>query len=50
MTKYLSLKYEENEELNKEKKKLEAEILKNKTKKESKYGNEIEKNNSVINK
>ena len=48
MTKYLSLKYEENEELNKEKKKLEAEILKNKTKKESKYGNEIEKNNSVI--
>jgi len=50
MTKYLSLKYEENEELNKEKKKLEAEILKNKTKKESKYGNDIEKNNSVINK
>lgn len=50
MTKYLSLKYEENEELNKEKKNLEAEILKNKTKKESKYGNEIEKKYSVINK
>ena len=50
MTKYLSLKYEENEELNKEKKKLEEEILKNKTKKESKYGSETEKNNSVINK
>ena len=50
MTKYLSLKYEENEELNKEKKNLESEILKIKTKKESKYGNETEKNNNIINK
>jgi hypothetical protein len=50
MTKYLSLKYEENEELNKEKKNLEAEILKIKNKKDNKYGKENEKNNNVINK
>ena len=50
MTKYLSLKYEENEELNKEKKNLESELFKIKTKKERNYGNETEKNNSVINK
>jgi hypothetical protein len=50
MTKYLSLKYEENEELNKEKKNLESERLKIKNKKENKYGKENEKNNNVINK
>ena len=50
MTKCLSLKYEENEELNKEKKNLESEILKIKTKKENKNGNETEKNNNVLSK
>ena len=50
MTKYLSLKYEENEELNKEKKNLESELFKIKTKKENKYVNETKKNNSVIKK
>ena len=49
MTKILSLKYEENEELNKEKNNLESKIFKNKNKKENKYGDEITKNNNVIN-
>ena len=50
MTKCLSLKYEENEELNKEKKNLESEILKIKTKKENKNRNETKKNNNVLSK
>jgi len=49
MTKYLSLKYEENEELNKEKQNLESKI-KDKSKKENKPGNENEKNNNAIDK
>lgn len=49
MTKYLSLKYEENEELNKEKQNLESKI-KEKSKKENKPENENEKNNNAIDK